>query len=258
MLAVFAVDVLGSSNVLAVLGVSASLAADVHARATELAEQFGVPFREIETHELSDPDYIANRGDRCFHCKQELWNRLVPIARDAGYKCVVDGTIVDDLTEHRPGMKAGRRAGIESPLAECGFTKADVRAAARERGIPIWDAPAAPCLSSRIMTGIEVTPKRLADVDRAEAGLRSLGIAGDLRVRHLGDAARVELPADSLPHWNNDGGRRAVATAVQRAGFERVLLDTRGYRRGALQERGSTEVTDITVTGANGSRDTSA
>jgi pyridinium-3,5-biscarboxylic acid mononucleotide sulfurtransferase len=257
LLAVKAVDVLGPSNVLAVLGISASLARDVHERAAKLAEQFGVPFREIETHELDDPDYIANRGDRCFHCKQELWHRLMPIANEAGLNCVVDGTIVDDLDEHRPGMAAGRNAGVESPLAVCGFTKADVRAMARERGIPIWDAPAAPCLSSRLMTGIEVSRDRLAVVDRAESGLRALGIAGDLRVRHLGSAARVELPPESLSRWDDDESRAEIATVVQRAGFDRVLLDRRGYRRGALQERGITEVTDITVTSATASRDTS-
>src|SRR6185436_10396686 len=235
LLAVTAVDVVGADHVLAVLGVSASLARDVHERARHLAQEFGVPFREIETHEFDNPDYIANRGDRCFHCKQELWHRLAPMARELNLNCVVDGTIADDLTEHRPGMAAGRNAGVESPLAVCGFTKSDVRAAARERGIPIWDAPAAPCLSSRLLTGVAVNRDRLALIDRAESGLRALGIDGDLRVRHLGNAARVELPADSLSQWNDEQSRAAIATVVQRAGFDRVLLDARGYRRGALQ-----------------------
>jgi uncharacterized protein len=257
LLAVTATDVLGAPNVLAVLGVSASLASNVHDRAAQLARQFGLRFREIETHELDDTNYTANRGDRCFHCKRELWNRLLPIAREEGMNVVVDGTIADDLSEHRPGMAAGTSAGVESPLAACGFTKADVRAAARERGIPIWDAPAAPCLSSRVVSGVEVTPDRLAVIDRAEAGLRALGIEGDFRVRHLGTAARVELPVDSMSRWSGPAERAAVAAVVHGAGFDRVLLDSRGYRRGALQERGITEVTDITVTGAGGSPDTS-
>jgi uncharacterized protein len=257
LLAVTAHDVLGSDNVLAVLGISASLADEVRHRASVIMEQFGVPFREVETHEFENSDYLANRGDRCFHCKSELWACLVPVARESGLGVVVDGTIVDDLGEHRPGLAAGVNAGVESPLADCGFTKADVRELARLRGIPIWDAPAAPCLSSRIKTGIAVEPHRLLAVDRAESNLRSLGIVGDLRVRHLGDAARIELPAGSLDAWHGEDSRRVLATAVHNAGFTRVFLDRSGYRRGALQERGSTEVTDITVAVASEDRDTS-
>ena len=256
-LSVITRDILGPDCMLAVLGVSASLAGDLRARARTLAREFGVPFRETDTHELDDPDYIANRGDRCFYCKQELWTRLVPMARAAGLACVADGTIVDDLSEHRPGMRAAREAGVESPLAACGFTKSDVRAIAREKRIPIWDAPAAPCLASRVVVGLEVTPERLARIDRAEAGLRALGINGDLRVRHLDDAARVELSASSMRDWREPSARAALAGVVQDAGFARVLFDEGGYRRGAAHERGSTEVTDITVTRATGSRDTS-
>jgi uncharacterized protein len=257
-LAVTAVDVLGPDNVRAVLGVSASLSPEMHERARVIAAQFSIPLTEVETRELDDPDYIANRGDRCFHCKQELWRRVMPAARAAGMRCVVDGTIADDLGEHRPGLAAGRNAAVASPLAECGFTKEDVRTAARERGIPIWDAPASPCLSSRIATGIEVSRERLAAVDAAESGLRAIGIAGDLRVRHLGATARVEMPAELLDRWRGDEERGAIAAVVQRAGFSRVILDERGYRRGALQERESTEVTEITVAVAQRPRDTSA
>jgi uncharacterized protein len=245
LLAVTALDVLGPARMLAVLGVSASMARDVHARARMLAGVFGVPFREVETHELDDGDYVANRGDRCFHCKQELWRRLVPIARESGFAVVADGTIAEDLHEHRPGGAAGARAGIVSPLAECGFTKHDVRAAARARGIPIWDAPAAPCLASRLAVGVTVTPERLASIDRAESALRALGIAGDLRVRNLGDAARIELPAAELGAWDDGAHHVQLAAAVRSAGFERVLFDRRGYRRGALQERQTMDAADV-------------
>lgn len=244
-LAVAAVDALGRDNVRAVLGVSASLARDVHERARQLAADFAVPFREIETHELDDANYVANRGDRCFHCKQELWNRLVPYARKAGLAAVADGTILDDLGEHRPGKGAGSRAGVVSPLAECGFTKRDVREAARARGIPIWDAPATPCLASRLAVGVTVTPERLSLVDRAESALRALGIAGDLRVRNLGDAARIELPPAELNLWATAERRAQLAAAVRGAGFKRVLFDRRGYRRGALQESHPAEPTDV-------------
>lgn len=256
-LAVTAVDVLGPHNMLAVLGVSGSLARDIRDRAGLLARQFGVPLREIATNELSDADYVANRGDRCFYCKRELWNRLTPVARETGFAWVVDGTITDDLREHRPGRAAGAAAGVQSPLAECGFAKDDVRASARDRGIPLWDAPSAPCLASRVAVGVRVSAARLTRIEQAERGLRALGIAGDLRVRDLGADARIELPPDSLTQWSDAEGRSALAAVVQRAGFDRVLLDARGYRRGALQERGVPEVTDITVTSASGSRDTS-
>jgi uncharacterized protein len=245
-LAVAATQTLGATNVVAALGVSASLAPELHERARRIASEFGVTLREVTTHELDDADYIANRGDRCFFCKQELWHRLAPVARDAGINTIADGTIADDLAEHRPGARAGSRAGVVSPLAECGFTKGDVRQSAREMGIPNWDASAAPCLSSRVAVGVSVTPERLERIDRAESALRALGIDGDLRVRHLGDAARIELPPDALEAWRDDEQRVRIAFAVESAGFDRVLLDQRGYRRGALQESRAADVIEIT------------
>jgi uncharacterized protein len=238
-LAVAAVDTLGASNVLAVLGVSGAVPLDVHDRARRLADDFGVPFREVATHELDDADYVANRGDRCYFCKRELWHRLVPIAHESGLATIADGTIAEDLQEHRPGHGAGVNAGVDSPLAECGFTKFDVRSAARARGIPLWDAPASPCLASRLAVGVTVTAARLASVEHAEAALRALGVTGDLRVRHLGDAARVELLPAQIDAWLAPPRRAQLASAVLGAGFARVLLDLRGYRRGALQEPGS-------------------
>lgn len=249
-LAVTAADTLGPSNVLAVLGVSGAVPHDVHERARRLADEFGVPFREVATHELDDADYVANRGDRCYFCKRELWQRLVPIAHESGLATIVDGTIADDLHEHRPGHAAGVNAGVESPLAECGFTKFDVRAAARARGIPLWDAPASPCLASRLAVGVTATAERLASVEHAEAALRALGVTGDLRVRHLGDAARIELLPAQVDGWLTPARRAQLANAVLGAGFARVLLDTRGYRRGALQEPGpspSSAVIDLTA-----------
>jgi uncharacterized protein len=238
-LAVTARDVLGRDDVLAVLGVSAAVPADIRARAAECARAFDIPYREVETSELDDPDYVANRGSRCYYCKRELWSRLVPIAREAGLAAIADGTLLDDLGEHRPGQAAGREAGIASPLAECGFTKEAVRAAARARGIPFWNAPSAPCLASRVATGVQVTAPRLAKIERAESRLRSIGVEGDLRVRDLGDCARVELAPDQLGRWLDPAQRNHVAAAVGGTGFDRVFIDPRGYRRGALQESDS-------------------
>src|SRR3989475_2540043 len=172
---------LGRDRMLAVIGRSASYPRAQWEAARTLAERCDVPLVELDTHELEDPNYLANPTNRCFFCKTELWRRLVPAARRRGLAIVCDGTNADDLREHRPGYAAGQAAGVRSPLAEAGLTKGDVRHAARELGLPVWDAPAAPCLSSRGAYGILITSQRLAPVERAEAYLRELGVTGDLR-----------------------------------------------------------------------------
>lgn len=219
---------------LAVLGVSPSLAASQRAQAEALARQFGIPLRALATRELDDPRYAANPSDRCFFCKAELWERLQDVAREGGFDAIVDGTNADDLQEHRPGSAAAAAAGVRSPLVELGWTKAMVRAGARAIGLPIWDAPAAPCLASRIRYGLPVTPERLRQVEAAEAALRALGIAGNLRVRHLGEAARVEVDPDQFARL--DGCWDEVEAAFGRLGFRAVTRDAAGYRRGALLE----------------------
>src|SRR2546422_10894693 len=195
LLAVVLRQELGPDRMLAAIGRSASYPRAQWDAARTLAERFDVPLVELDTHELEDPNYLANPTNRCFFCKTELWNRLVPEARARGLDVVCDGTNADDLREHRPGYAAGREARIRSPLAEAGLTKADVRRAARALGLPVWDAPAAPCLSSRVAYGIPITSQRLAQGERAEAYLRELGVTGDLRVRHHGDrgGARIEV-----------------------------------------------------------------
>src|SRR6266487_5317824 len=188
---------LGRGRMVAAIGRSASYPQAQWAAARAVAERFDVPLVEVATRELEDPNYLANPTNRCFFCKTELWRRLLPEARARGLAVVCDGTNADDLSEHRPGYAAGVAAGVRSPLAEAGFTKANVRAAARELGVPIWDAPAAPCLSSRVAYGIAITPGRLAQVEQGEAYLRQLGVTGDLRLRHHGECARIEVE----PRW---------------------------------------------------------
>jgi uncharacterized protein len=204
----------------------------VSARAT--AERLGLPLLEVDTDELRDPRYVANPTNRCYFCKSELWSRLVPIARTRGLAAVVDGTNADDLTDHRPGAAAAREWGVESPLAALGFTKAEIRARSRERGLATWAQPSSPCLSSRIPYGTAVTPERLAQVERAERALRALGVGGDLRVRHHGDLARVELTRDELARALAPARARAMRDAVRGAGFARVALDLAGFRSGSL------------------------
>lgn len=232
LLAVVLRQELGRERLVAAIGRSASYPVAQWATARAVAERFDVLLVELETHELEDPNYLANPTNRCFYCKTELWSRLVPAARERGLAVVCDGTNADDLREHRPGHAAGTAVGVRSPLAEAGFTKTDVRRAARALGIPIWDAPAAPCLSSRVAYGIAITPRRLAQVERAESYLRELGVTGDLRVRHHGARARIEVEQGWIPWVRDrlDGVRRRLADL----GFTVVELDPRGYRRGSL------------------------
>ncbi|HYL22306.1 MAG TPA: ATP-dependent sacrificial sulfur transferase LarE, partial [Gemmatimonadales bacterium] len=220
------------ARMLAVIGRSASYPAAQWAAAYTVAAQFDVPLLELETHELQDPAYLANPTNRCFFCKTELWRQLVPVARARGLAVVCDGTNADDLREHRPGYAAGRAAGVRSPLAEAGLTKADVRSAARTLGIPVWNAPAAPCLSSRVAYGLSITPRRLEQVERGEAYLRELGVTGDLRVRHHGEAARIEVEPQWIPWLTDRLG--LVRERLQALGFASVDVDPRGYRRGSL------------------------
>jgi pyridinium-3,5-biscarboxylic acid mononucleotide sulfurtransferase len=228
-----AVDVLGRSRVLAVTGRSAAYPAVQHRVAVECAARFGIPHLEVETHELTIPGYTANAPSRCYHCKDELWSTLAGVARERGLRTLVDGSNADDATDHRPGARAGREHGVRSPLQEVGLTKAEIRELSRRAGLPTWDQPASPCLASRVAYGLAVTPERLAQVERAEAALRRRGLR-EFRVRHHGDVARVEVAPAELA-----GAVDVLAPAVpelQALGFDRVLLDVEGYRRGALNE----------------------
>ncbi len=235
-LAAVAVDALGVDGVLAIIGRSASYPASQWASARTFAESIGLPVLEIDTDELNDPRYAANPTNRCYFCKTELWTRVVPVARERGFNVVLDGTNADDLSDYRPGAQAAREHRIESPLAQLGFSKSDIREYSRARGLPTWKQPSSPCLSSRLPYGTPVTVGRLKRVERAEEALRALGVTGDLRVRHFGDLARVELSALDLERWSTDERRPLLEAAVISAGYERVELDPRGFRSGALNE----------------------
>ncbi len=239
LLAVVAHQELGR-NALAVTAVSPAVPAEEVAAVEDLAGVWGLRWRPVTTAELARPDYVANAGDRCYHCRSELFDVLGPIAEAEGAVVVV-GTIVDDLSDHRPGQRAAAERGVRTPLADAGFTKADVRTAARALGLAVWDKPAAPCLASRIPYGTPVTIATLDRVGRAEAALRALGFS-DLRVRHYGDAARVELPLADLPRARERADE--VMVAVQRSGYRSVTLDPEGLRSGnlneALQKEGQT------------------
>jgi uncharacterized protein len=232
LVAVVAQRVLGPDRAVAAVGVSSSLSRAQHEQAAALARRFRLDMIELRTEELDDPRYAANPTNRCFFCKHELWAKLAAEARRRGLAWVADGTNADDLGEHRPGLLAARGHAIRSPLAEAGYAKADVRAEARALGIPIWDAPAAPCLASRIRYGLSVTRARLEQVERGEALLRAFGVRGDLRLRHQDGEARIEVgPAEFARVRAN---RAEIGDGLLALGFDRVTLDLRGYRRGSL------------------------
>jgi uncharacterized protein len=163
-----------------------------------------------------------------------LWGKLAPLARERGLAVLIDGTNADDVGGHRPGMRAAREHGVKSPLVDVGMTKRDVRERSRMRGLATWSRPSAPCLSSRLQYGLRVTSERLHQVECAERALRDLGISGDLRVRHHGDLARVELSPDMLALWLAPIPMRMIIASIRAAGFTRVTVDLRGFRSGSL------------------------
>lgn len=233
-LAVVAVDAIGTNNCLALIGRSVSLSGTEEDHAVTVARSVGIPMREIETTELADPRYAANPTNRCYFCKHTLWRTLVPVAQAAGFEIVVDGTNADDLNDYRPGARAAVEQGIASPLAAVGLSKVEIRELTRRRGWPWWDRPASPCLASRLPYGMGVTEERLRQVDAAESALRRLGVGGNLRVRHHGDLARVEMDAEFVTRFATGTGLAALVRAVSDAGYARVEVDPRGFRSGSL------------------------
>jgi len=225
-------DTLGPARALAVTAVSPSLAGAERDDCEALARDWGLRWTPVETSELEDLAYVANDGDRCAHCKTALMDVAGPLAAAEG-AIVVLGVNVDDLGDHRPGQAAAAERGARFPLVEAGFTKADVRGESRRLGLRTWDKPAAACLASRIPYGTPVTVAVLGRVERAEAGLRELGFA-EVRVRHYGDVARLELPLDSLERVLLL--RQEVVEAVRGAGYRWITLDLEGLRSGNLNQ----------------------
>jgi uncharacterized protein len=239
-LAAVALSVLGPERVLAIIGRSASYPDSQWIAAREVAAGIGLTVLEVQTNELDDHRYAANPTNRCYFCKTELWSRLVPVAAERGIATVADGTNADDLLGHRPGAAAAREHGVVSPLALFEFSKDEIRDRSRAIGLPTWQQPSSPCLSSRIPYGTPVTVGRLRRVEAAEAALRELGVVGDLRVRHFGSLARVELsPAERL-RWTKPEMQAVLEAAVLAAGYEQVVIDPKGFRSGALHELSTT------------------
>lgn len=218
-----------------VIGRSDSYARRELELALEQARAFGAEVEIVTTGELSDPDFRSNPTDRCYHCKKELYRELGEVAARLGGAVILAGTIVDDLGDWRPGHRAASERGVRAPLAELGFTKADVRAAAAHYGLSSSDKPASPCLASRIPYGTEITRENLSMIERAEELLQSLGFR-ELRVRHHGDTARIEVPVSEMARLVQPGVREAVVEGLKALGYRRVSLDLEGFRSGSLNQ----------------------
>jgi len=220
---------------LSVTGESASLAQDQRAEIAQLVERFGFHHETLQTEELADPRYLANPSNRCYFCKSELYGKLAPPARDRGYKFVVDGSTMDDLGDFRPGRTAANEYEVRSPLIEAGMTKSDVRQLSRRAGLPTWDKPASPCLSSRIAYGLPVTIERLSTIDRGEEIMRGMGFR-EFRVRHHHDLVRLEIAPAEMARALSLDMVHEFARRFRDLGFRYVTLDLHGYRTGAMNE----------------------
>jgi uncharacterized protein len=203
--------------------------------ARRLARDFSLRHEFILTGEMERPEYRANEPDRCYYCKQELFTQLNVLARERGIIAVLDGANADDRGDYRPGRKAARELGVRSPLDEADLTKAEIRELSRRAGLPTWDEPASACLSSRIPYHSEVTPEKLAMIERAERVLFDLGFLV-CRVRHHEDVARLELGADEMAHALDPAVREALVRDLKAIGYRYVALDLQGYRMGSLNE----------------------
>lgn len=230
--AAMAHEALGQDAV-AVTGVSPSVAPSEREEAAALAARIGIRHDFVETHEMDNPEYVANSPMRCFHCKDELYGILGAIAERADGAVVVDGTNADDAGDWRPGRQAAAAHGVRSPLLDLGLTKADIRALSREMGLPTWDKPAMACLASRIPHGTPVTVEALDQVGAAEAVLRAVGIR-QVRVRHHGDVARIETDAEGMALAFAPENRDRIVERLRNLGYKHVALDLAGYRQGSM------------------------
>jgi uncharacterized protein len=220
---------------LSVTALSPSYSAHDRAVVEEFVGKLGLRHEFIETHEMENPAYRANAGDRCYFCKDELFSALDELARSRGFAAVAYGVNADDTLDFRPGHRAATEHQVLAPLLDAGLSKAEIRHLSHRAGLPTWDRPASACLASRLPYGTEVTPERLGLVERGEAALRALGFR-QFRVRLHDKLARVEIAPDEMPHALAPEMAAAIADRLKAAGFSYVALDLEGYRQGSLNE----------------------
>jgi uncharacterized protein len=223
-----------SDRAVAVTSDSPSVPRSELEEAQRLASHIGIRHMIVPTTEFEDPEYQRNGGDRCYFCKSELYSQIETLLPKLGVSMICSGANLDDCGDYRPGLTAAAEHSVRHPLQEAGFTKADVRALARAWGLPVWDKPASPCLSSRLAPGLTVTPERTKRIEEAEAYLKGLGLH-DCRVRyHPGDLARVEVPTEAICRFLDPEVRTALAAKLKDLGFQFITLDLEGFRSGSL------------------------
>lgn len=230
-----AVDTLGAKNVLACISAGVVEPKHVLKRAKKIAGQLHVRLRTIDTDELKDPDFVANKSDRCFHCKSHLCQQLLAIANKNNLKHVVFGTNLDDLDDFRPGNRAMKIFGVRSPLAEAGLTKKEIRALSRKLKLETADVPASPCLASRLAYGLEISQQRLEQIEKAEDFLRTLGLV-EFRVRHHDTIARIEAHPRDFKKLSAEPNRSKIIRKLKSLGFKYVTIDLQGFRSGSMNE----------------------
>ena len=239
-LAVEAYRSLGN-RALAITGESPSYPEVQRRMALQVVSQFSLPHRFIRTHETQNPAYLANNTDRCFHCKTELYTLLETLAREAGYRCIVDGTNADDVLDFRPGRQAARARDVRSPLQEVGLTKKEIRMLSNRNGLPTADLPASACLASRVPYQTPITIETLSKVERGEALLREMGFC-QMRVRHHGPIARIELAPEEINRALVPDVRAHLVSSFKELGYTFVTVDLQGYRTGSMNESLKTSV----------------
>jgi uncharacterized protein len=228
-----AAETLGAERVQAYIAEGPSLPQSQYLQAVKRAKNMGVDVRTVRPNELADVAYSANRADRCFHCKLHLYGILAGIAREQNFNCIICGCNFDDKRDFRPGNKAAEVFGVRCPLMEAQLTKEDVRNLSRQLGLPTADIPASPCLASRIAYGLEITERRLRQVEEAEEVIRELGLV-EFRVRHHDTIARIEIHQEDFEKIMTNRSR--IVEKLQELGFKYVTIDLQGFRSGSLNE----------------------
>jgi uncharacterized protein len=233
-LALIAAQELGRKAV-CITGLSPSVSQKQRDVAIEIAEKFNFNFKTVQTDEIENPLYQANPVNRCYHCKTELYGKLLKVAEQNEIEFVLDGANTDDVGDYRPGRRAAAEKAVRSPLIEVGLSKSEIRELSKNHQLPTWDQPSSPCLSSRIAYGVPVTIERLSKVERGEEIVRSLGFR-EFRVRVHGELVRLEVAPVELPRALDINITEKLAARFRDLGFKYVTLDLHGYRSGAMNE----------------------